>query len=112
MADGKRPSRAPREYPAAVRIVPWWLMADGSPALLLALDARLLIGVRGLLGQGMHPPVDVCIVAGVVIHNSVNNLPWGLGGSCIVEIYQRLSVNLAMQYREVLPYFCNVKHRG
>ena len=53
-------------------------MGMGGIKMLLDLDPRLLIRICSLLGKGMHPPVDIGIVAGIVIHYGVDDLPWGL----------------------------------
>ena len=58
---------------------------------------------RGAIAQFMNAPVDVRIVVLVIMHQRVNDLARLLRRGGVVQIDQRLAVNLLVQYRKILP---------
>jgi hypothetical protein len=54
----------------------------------LGLDTGIFIDVRGLNAQLIGPPMGIGIKAVIILRNSLDYLPWLLGGGPIVKIYQ------------------------
>ena len=72
--------------------------------------ARPFVAVGRLLAERVDAPVDVGVVAFVVVHNRLNDLPRLLRGGGVVEIDQRLPVHLAREDGEVRADFLRVVH--
>ena len=70
----------------------------------------LLVQLRGLLRQEMHAAVNVRVQAPVEVIDRIDHLPGLLRRGSAVEVNQRLTVDLAVQDRKLLPYFLNIKH--
>ena len=62
-----------------------------------------LVGGGGLLGEGVHAPVDVGVVLLVVLVEGVEHGPGLLGGGGRVEVHEPLAVDPAVEDREVGP---------
>ena len=61
-----------------------------------------------LLAQIMHTSVDIAVLVEVIVALALNDAQWFLRGGGIVEIDQRLTVNLLVQYRKGISYFFDV----
>ena len=57
----------------------------------------------------MHSAVDVAVFMQVVIALALNHSKWFLRRRGVVEIHQRLAVNLLVQHRELSPDFIYIE---
>src|SRR3990172_9176171 len=67
------------------------------------LRPRLLVGVRRLFAQAVDGAVNVGVVMLVVADQRLDHLARLLRGRRVIEVDQRPAVDLAGEYREVLP---------
>ena len=65
--------------------------------------ARVLVGFGGALAQQVHAAMDVRVVVRVVVDERVDDRLRLLAGGGVVEINQRLAVNLFPENREIFP---------
>ena len=63
--------------------------------------AGRLVGLRGLLGQGVHPAVDVAVAFGQVFGLGLNDRQRLVGRRRAVEVGQRIAVHFPVQDREL-----------
>ena len=63
---------------------------------------------RGAIAQFMDAAMDVGIVVFVIMHQRVNHRARFLRRGGVVEINQRLAVDLLVEDREILAQFCPV----
>src|SRR5690606_9785633 len=66
----------------------------------------------GFLSQGVNTPVDIGIVSRIVADQGIDNALRLLTGSCVVEVYEILTVDLLMKHGELLPYSFNIDRAG
>ena len=78
---------------------------------LLHLVAGLLVGARRPLAQQVHAAMDVGVVLGVAAHHRVDDGLRLLRRGGVVEIDERLAVDLLVQDGEVLPDSLDVEGR-
>jgi len=78
---------------------------------------RRFVGIGGLLRQGMYPSMNIGVVPLIIINNDIDYLLRCLRGSCIVQIHQRLPIDLSLEDGKILSnglyvqsglYHCNV----
>ena len=74
--------------------------------------SRLFIFLRRHLTQVMHATVNIGVLAGIVVLDSVYHLPRFLRCRPIVEINQRPTIYLPGQNRKVLSHLFNVEFPG
>ena len=77
----------------------------------LQLDARFLIGGGRPFRQGVHRPVDVGVLRGLVAHQAVYDGLRHLAGGRVVQVDQRLAFDLGMQDGKVGAYLFDIKDR-
>ena len=70
--------------------------------------AGVFVGFGRLLAQIMHTSVDVTVLVQVIVALALNDAQRFLRGGGIVQINQRLTVNLLVQYRKGISYFFDV----
>ncbi len=71
-----------------------------------------LVGLGGLIGQGVHAAMDVGVGR---LHGPLQGLdhrPRLLSRSGAVQVDQRMAVHLALQDRELSPHFLHIKGHG
>ena len=73
--------------------------------------ARILEFFRCPFREVVHAAVDVGVVALVVADNGINDCPWLLRGGGIVQINQRMPVDLLLQYGKIGAHPLDVKIR-
>ena len=78
--------------------MPKFVLLDNSLAL-----AGGLKGGRGAVAQFMNAAMDICIVSLVKVLESIEDGAGLLGGGSIVEINQRMAMNLLIEDGEVFP---------
>ena len=76
------------------------------------LAARLLVGVGRFHAEGVDSPVDVRVVALVVVHERLNHRARLLRGGGVVEVDQRLAVHLSLQDGKIVADTRKVVHVG
>ena len=70
--------------------------------------AGLLVELGGLLRQVVHATVHIGIDVQILVAHGIEHTQRLLRGCRIVEIDQRPAIDLAREYREVVPYLVNV----
>ena len=70
--------------------------------------AGVFVGFGRLLAQIMHPAVDVAVLVQVIVPLSVDDAQRLLRGGSIVEIDQRLAINLLVENGDLGAYFVDV----
>ena len=74
------------------------------------LGSHGLVQGRRLFRQRVNTAVDVGVVVLVVVDQGIDDLVRLLGGRCVIEIDQRLAVDLSLQDRKVLANGFDVVH--
>ena len=69
-----------------------------------------LMQIRRLLTQIMHPTMHIGIHIDILIPHRIQHTQRFLRCCSIVEIYQRLLINLSQQNGEILPYLIDIVH--
>ena len=78
----------------------------------LDLGAGTLVVVSGVLAEGMHAPVNVGVLGGVVAHQLVYDRLRLLRRCAVVEVDQRPAVDLLLQDRKIGPDFFRIETGG
>ena len=88
---------------------------DQRPDLL----AGAIEAVAGTLAEPVYAAVHIGIVVMVELSHRVDHASGFLGGGAVIEVYQRVPVNLLVQYREITTQRCRIQrcnrlqaHRG
>ena len=68
----------------------------------------VFVSLGRLLAQIMHPSVDVAVLMQVVVSLAVDDTQRLLRGGRIVEIHQRLVVDLLVKDGELVPYCVDI----
>ena len=68
----------------------------------------VFVGLSRLLAQIMYPTMDVAILVQVIFTLALNDTQRLLRGGSIVEIHQRLAVDLLVKDRELVPYCVDI----
>ena len=78
----------------------------------LDLDARLFVGSGGALAQLVHAAVDVGAVHFVETADGVDDRVRLLRGGGVVQVHQRLAVDVLLEDREILPDAVSTSNRA
>ena len=70
----------------------------------------MLVSLGGFLAQIMHPTVDVAVLVQVIITLAVDDTQRFLCCCGIIEIDQRLAIDLLVEDRELSSYFVDIHH--
>ena len=88
------------------------LVVIGGVEQALHLGAGTFVVLSGVLAEGVDTTVDVGVFGGVVAHQLVDYRLGLLGGGAVVEVDQRLAIDLLLQDREVRPNFFRIETGG
>ena len=78
---------------------------------MLQLAAGSLVFSRGGFRQVVHATVDVGMLSSLIMHQAIDHLLRHLAGCRIVEIDQRISLDLKFEYRKIRANAFDVERR-
>ena len=70
--------------------------------------ASLLVALGGPFGEGVHAAMNIGVLRLVVIHDGIDHGLGLLGSGGVVQVNERLAVNLCRQNREILAQAVDV----
>ena len=70
----------------------------------------MFVGFSGHLAEIMNATVDVAVLVQVIVALALDDTQGLLGSRCVVEIHQRLAIDLLVEDRELSSYFVDIHH--